>query len=100
MDYKKEARLLAEMSWNTIRGAIDALAAMNHEPSTMSFILSGDNFLIRERMCVGSTNGIFDTDETTVVLSFLTAMIEDKNAKGSAWKANAKLNAKNRSEER
>src|SRR3989344_3824005 len=94
MDYKKEARLLAEMSWNTIRGAIDALAAMNHEPSTMSFILSGDNFLIRERMCVGSTNGIFDTDETTVVLSFLTAMIEDKNAKGSAWKASAKLNAK------
>src|SRR3989344_5647835 len=41
-----------------------------------------------------SANGIFDTDETTVVFSFLTAMIEDKNAKGSAWKASAKLNAK------
>src|SRR3990172_3122657 len=94
MTYNQEAKLLSKMSWDTIRGATDSLSTMNYEPRTMNFILNGDNFLIRERMCVGSTNGIFDTDETTVVLSFLTAMIENENAKGSAWSASNILDFK------
>ncbi|OGM63989.1 hypothetical protein A2961_02565 [Candidatus Woesebacteria bacterium RIFCSPLOWO2_01_FULL_39_21] len=91
MTYNQEAKLLSKMSWDTIRGAVDTLSTTNYELRTMNFILNGDNFLIRERMCVASTNGIFDTDETTVVLSFLTAMIENENAKGSAWSAFNKL---------
>ena len=36
-------------------------------------------------MALASTNGIVDSDETTVVLSFLTAMLEKLNSKGSSW---------------
>ena len=57
----------------------------NLSPKDLAFILNGDNLIIRERMALASTNGIEDCDESTVFLSFLTAMLEKENAKGSAW---------------
>jgi PmbA protein len=38
-------------------------------------------------MALATTNGIVDSDETSLVLSFITAMLEKENSKGSAWGA-------------
>ncbi len=89
VDFKKEAELLAKLSWEVIEGSIDGLEQYakqnNLSPKDLAFILNGDNFIIRERMALASTNGIEDGDESTVFLSFMTAMLEKENAKGSAW---------------
>jgi predicted Zn-dependent protease len=89
VDFQKEAELLAKLSWEVIEGSIDGLEQYskkrNLSPEELAFILNGDNLIIRERMALASTNGIEDCDESTVFLSFLTAMLEKENAKGSAW---------------
>jgi PmbA protein len=88
---KEEAALLAKISWDTIRGAIDGLEGYrkNHRKSLekLSFILNGDNFLMHEKMAMGTTDGILESDETHSVSSLMTAMLEEQNAKGSAWDA-------------
>lgn len=91
IDVQKEAELLSTLSWETIEGATTVIKkyAQEHNISLedMAFILNGDHFLIRERMAMASTNGISESDESTIILSFLTAMVEKENAKGSAWDA-------------
>ena len=88
---KNESELIVKLSWETIEGAIDALTpfAKKHKllPEKLAFILNGDNFLIKERMALATTNGIEDSDETSLILSFITGMLEKENAKGSAWGA-------------
>lgn len=87
----KESELLVKLSWKTIEGAIDALTPYANErkisPEKLAFILNGDNFLIKERMSLSTTNGIEDADETSIILSFITGMLEKENAKGSSWGA-------------
>src|SRR3989338_4699585 len=89
VDFQKEAELLAKLSWEVIEGSIDGLEQYakkkNLSPEELAFILNGDDLIIRERMALASTNGIEDCDESTVFLSFLTAMLEKEHAKGSAW---------------
>ncbi len=90
-----EAKMLSKISWDTIAGALDTITEYSQNqhltPNQAAFILNGDNFLIRERMALATTNGIYDSDESTVNLSFLTAMLERANSKGSAWGARIKL---------
>ena len=87
----QEAKFLSKMGWETIAGAIDGLKPYleKHKlsPADAAFILNGDNFILRERMALATTNGVADFDESTVILSFITAMLEKENAKGSAWGA-------------
>jgi len=94
-DKKNESELLVKMSWETIAGAVDALTpyAKKHKltPEKLAFILGGDNFIIKERMALATTTGITDSDETELILSFLTAMLERENAKGSSWGARLHL---------
>lgn len=89
VDFEKEAKILAKLSWEVIEGSVDGLEQYtkkkNLDPKKLAFILNGDNLIIRERMALATTNGIEDCDESTVFLSFLTAMLEKENAKGSAW---------------
>lgn len=91
----KEAQLLARMSWETIAGAYDCISdyatSENLSPRDLGFILNGDTFIISERMAMGTTTGITASEETSVVLAFLTAMLEKERAKGSAWEARTKL---------
>lgn len=79
------------MGWDTIAGALDGLKPYleKHQlsPADAAFILNGDNFILRERMALATTNGVADSDESTVILSFITAMLEKLNAKGSSWGA-------------
>lgn len=88
---KEESELLVKMSWETLEGAVDEVQKYakekNLNPVDAAFILNGDNFLIKEKMALATTNGIEDFDETELTLSFITAMLERDNAKGSAWGA-------------
>ncbi|MCA9390201.1 TldD/PmbA family protein [candidate division WWE3 bacterium] len=95
LSVEEEAQLLSDISWETISGAAEEISAYakerNLSPTEVAFILNGDNFIIRERMALATTNGFAEVDESTIVLSFLTAMVESKNAKGSAWGARQHL---------
>ncbi len=95
LDRKSEAEILAKLSWETIDGAIDVLKSYAKRkkvsPKQLAFILNGDHFLITERMALATTNGIVDREESTVVLSFLTAMLESDLSKGSSWGAQLTL---------
>jgi len=88
---KQESELLVKLSWETIEGAVDGVTSYTKRhkvtPEKVSFILNGDNFLIKERMALATTNGITDSDESSLTLSFLTGMLEKERAKGSAWGA-------------
>lgn len=89
LTFQEEAKMLTKLSWEVIEGSVDGLEqyskSKNLSPKDLAFILNGDNLIIRERMALATTNGIEDFDESTVFLSFLTAMLEKENAKGSAW---------------
>lgn len=93
MDEQEEAEVLAKISWETIQGAVDVIKDYTRKKGIkdIDFVLNGDNFFIKEKMALATSNGIFDWDETTVVLSFLTAVLEEQRAKGSAWGAHLKL---------
>lgn len=97
MDAKTEAKMLAKISWETIEGAVSEISKFAKKkklsPKQIAFILNGDNFIVRERMALATTNGIEDSDQTTIVMSFLTAMLEKENSKGSAWGARLKLDS-------
>lgn len=79
----QEAELLSKLGWETIAGAVDAVKPFAADP----FIVNGDNFILRERMALATTNGVVDCDQSDIILSFVTAMLETQNAKGSAWGA-------------
>lgn len=89
MNPAEEAQFLSKTSWETIQGALDGLESYTktHKRSLndLAFILNGDHFIIREQMALATTNGIVDADESSIVLSFLTALLERDQAKGSAW---------------
>ncbi len=88
---REESELLVKLSWETIEGAIDPISqyAKKHklDLGQLAFILNGDNFILKERMAMATTTGIEDHDESSLILSFITAMMERENAKGSAWGA-------------
>lgn len=95
MTIQEEADTLAKISWETIRGAVDTvepyLKKHNLSLEEIAFIVNGDNFIIREKMAMASIKGVIDSEESTLILSFLTAMLERENAKGSAWGASISL---------
>lgn len=86
-----EAELLAKISWETIEGAVDTVKdyakKQKKTPKELAFILNGDNFIVKERMSLATIGGISDSEESIVILSTLTAMLERDDAKGSSWGA-------------
>ncbi len=62
------------------------------ELADLGLILGGDLVLLRERMAIASTYiPRVQTDESTLVMSFATAMVEEQNAKGSGWSVSRRL---------
>ena len=58
----------------------------------LGLILGGDVVMLLERMAVASTNMPDpQTDESTLVMSFATAMVEEMDAKGSGWSVDTHL---------
>lgn len=92
---------LVKAGWKTIRAALRtflgsrALAEQAKGRSAIAalgLILSGDVTILQERIAVASTRmPEVQTDESTRILAFLTAMVERLHAKGSAWFAGTRL---------
>ena len=64
---------------------LDLAGSPQHLPQ-LGMVLGGDLVLLQERMAIASTHmPRVQTDESTLAMSFATAMIEEHSAKGSGW---------------
>ena len=94
-------RDLVEVGWRVIAGALRtfvassklaALAGGEAGLPRLGLILGGDVTILQERIAVASTRmPRAQTDESTLIMSFLTAMVEAKAAKGSGWSTGTRL---------
>lgn len=92
---------LVKAGWKTIRAALRTflgsralatLARGKPQIASLGLIVSGDVTIIQERIAIVSTRiPQVQTDESTRILAFLTAMVERLQAKGSAWSAGTRL---------
>ena len=68
------------------------LSGSKERLAELGLILGGDVVLLQERMAIASTYmPRVQTDESTMVLSFATAMVEEHLAKGSGWSVGNRL---------
>ncbi len=92
---------LVDLGWTTLEGALGAfqasedLLAIAGSPEGvkgLGLILGGDVTVLQERIAIASTHfRRVQTDESTIILSFLTAMVESQYAKGTSWSAHTHL---------
>ena len=92
---------LLTAGWKVIRGALRTflgsrtladLTTGQSSLTSLGLILSGDLTILQERIAIASTRlPEAQTDESTVLLAFLTAMVERLQAKGSGWSADIRL---------
>lgn len=80
MDLEDEEMVF--LGWRALKGALFTFKGAGF---ARSLIVGGDVTILKEKMAVGNTQGIDDFDESTALMSTVTAMIEDKNAKGTGW---------------
>ena len=88
-------RRMVEAGWETVERALEVfsssedllnLAGSREGIRDLGLILGGDVVMLQERMAIGSYHmPRIQTDESTMVMAFTTAMIEDQHAKGSGW---------------
>ena len=95
-DPKQEARWLADISFKTLEGALRVFERHHRrsllgEVSIGDYIVSGDNFLVIERMAMASTKGLAVSDENTIAMSLVSAMVERAHSKGRGWDASSGL---------
>ncbi|PKB78505.1 MAG: hypothetical protein BZY88_17990 [SAR202 cluster bacterium Io17-Chloro-G9] len=86
---------LLETGWAMLEKGLQAfqtsedllgLAGSPEQLPELGLILGGDVVLLQERVAIASTHmPRVQTDESTLVLSFATAMVEEGDAKGSGW---------------
>lgn len=90
------ARDLVEAGWRVVEGALDVFESSEELLSLaqgdrsrlagLGLILGGDVTMLQERMAIASTHlPQVEADESTLVMSFITAMVESQNAKGGGW---------------
>jgi len=86
---------LVEAGWTVITGALrtfmassrlNGLVGSDADLGRLGLILGGDVTILQERMAIASTHmPRAQTDESTLMTSFVTAMVEARLAKGSGW---------------
>jgi PmbA protein len=77
-----------DLGWKALDGTLNTLNDRGHKKS---IIIGGDVTILRERMAIKTTKGIDDFDETTSLTANITAMIENKNVKGTGWSTGTHL---------
>lgn len=92
---------LVEAGWKVITRGLDVfsrspdlarLAGSSEAIPRLGLILSGDVTILQERIAIASTHmPEAQTDESTLILSGLTAMVEAADAKGSGWSTGTRL---------
>ncbi len=92
---------LVEAGWTVVRGALTTFLASSRlaelaasEPglAALGLILGGDATVLQERVAIASTHMPEpQTDESTLISAFVTAMVEGRQAKGSGWSTGTRL---------
>ena len=86
---------MVRAGWDTVERALEVfsasedllnLAGSAEGISRLGLILGGDVVMLQERMAIASYHmPRVQTDESTLVMAFSTAMLEDQYAKGTGW---------------
>ena len=92
---------MLEVGWETVERALEVFATsedlLNAAASPqgirdLGLILGGDVVMLQERIAVASTHmPKVQTDESTMLMTFATAMLEDEHAKGTGWHVSSHL---------
>ncbi|HLF03614.1 MAG TPA: metallopeptidase TldD-related protein [Dehalococcoidia bacterium] len=92
---------LVESGWRMVEQALEVfqssedllnLVESRESLRDLGLILGGDVVMLQERMAIASTHmPKVQTDESTMVMSFATAMVESQAAKGSGWSVSRDL---------
>ena len=92
---------MVEAGWQTVERALEVfsssedllnLAGSPEGIRDLGLILGGDVVMLQERIAVGSYHmPRVQTDESTLVMAFTTAMVEHQSAKGSSWAVGSHL---------
>ena len=95
-----DARLV-EAGWTIVNGALRTfqtssrlaeLAADDEALRRLGLIVGGDVTILAERVALVSTAmPEVQTDESTMITAFVTAMVESRGAKGSGWSTGTRL---------
>ena len=76
----------------TAAGRLKALAKAGRKLRDLGLVVGGDVTFLLERMAIGSTRlPKVQTDESTLIASFVTAMVEREGAKGTGFGCNTRL---------
>ena len=68
------------------------LAGSPQALGNLGLVVGGDVVLLQERVAIASTHmPRVQTDESTMALSFATAMVEEHHSKGSGWSVSTRL---------
>ena len=94
-------RALVEAGWKVINGALRTFATAGRLAELaggeaglrdLGLIVGGDVSVVQERIAIVSTHlPTVQTDESTVITSSVTAMVEKYDAKGSGWSTGTRL---------
>ena len=92
---------MVQAGWQTVERALEVfstsedllnLAGSPQGIRDLGLILGGDVVMLQERIAVGSYSmPRVQTDESTLVMAFTTAMVEEQHAKGSGWSVGSHL---------
>jgi PmbA protein len=92
---------LVEAGWTVVHGALRTFLASSRLADLaggdaglrgLGLILGGDVSILQERMAIASTHmPEAQTDESTLLTAFVTAMVEARDAKGSGWSTATRL---------
>ena len=92
---------LVETGWRMVDRALGVfessedllnLAGSPQGLASLGLVFGGDVVMLQERMAIASTHmPRVQTDESTMVMSFATAMVEEHQAKGSGWSVGSHL---------
>ena len=92
---------LVDAGWRMMDRALDSfqssedlmgLAGSAEKMAELGLILGGDVVMLQDRMAIASTHiPRVQTEQNTLIMSFVTAMIESQASKGSGWSVGSKL---------
>ncbi len=92
---------LVKTGWRMVEQALEVfqtsedllnLAGSPKELAGLGLVLGGDVVLLQQRAAIASSHmPRVQTDESSLVLSFATAMVEEHQAKGSGWSVGNRL---------
>ncbi|MGH7800232.1 MAG: TldD/PmbA family protein [Thermodesulfobacteriota bacterium] len=73
---------MVSLGWRALKGALMTFKESGYK---RSLIVGGDVTILKEKMAIANTQGIDDYDESTALMSSITAMVEEKDSKGTGW---------------